>query len=79
MKQKELQTGGMGTAGLVCGILGLFLVPFVLNILAIIFGAIAIQRKQKYGQAGLTLGIIGLVLWAILISTIFTVLTNIVA
>lgn len=58
--EKELKKGTMGTASLVCGILGLFLVPGVLSTLAIIFGAIGRNRNEKYSTAGIVLGIIGL-------------------
>ena len=62
MKQKELHKGGMGTASLVCGIVGLLIAPFILSTLAIIFGAIGINRNEKYAKAGLILGIIGWVI-----------------
>ncbi|MFC5721111.1 DUF4190 domain-containing protein [Streptomyces gamaensis] len=68
---------GMGTAGLVCGIVGLvlsFMWPFwffafVLAVLAIVFGAVGRSRAKK-GQAtnrgvatsGLVLGIVAVVL-----------------
>ena len=54
----------MGTASLVCGILGLFLFPFILSTLAIIFGAIGMNRNEKHAQTGLILGIIG---WVVMI------------
>ena len=79
MKQTELHKGSMGTAGLVCSICGLFLVPCVLSTLGIIFGAIAINRKEKYGKAALTLGIIGLALWLIILAFFFLVIITIFA
>jgi Domain of unknown function (DUF4190) len=63
---------GMGTAALVLGILGL-LICGPLTLLAIIFGAIGLQRANA-GRAnnrgaaltGLILGIVGAVLWFII-------------
>jgi hypothetical protein len=69
---------GMGTAGLVLGIIGLVFcwaswVGWVLNVLAIIFGGVGIGRAN-HGQAtnkgsavaGLVLGLVGLVLGILL-------------
>jgi hypothetical protein len=60
---------GFGITALVCGILGL-------SVFAIVFGAIAMNRKEKnrgLGVAGLVLGIVwaafAIVIWAILIAT----------
>lgn len=63
---------GMGIAGLVLGIAGLFFFGFILGILAIIFSSIGLQRANN-GMAtnktmaiwGLILGIIGLVAWTL--------------
>ena len=60
-EKKELNKGSFGTAALVCGICGLLFLPIILSTLAIIFGAIAINKQEKYGKAGLILGVIG---WA---------------
>ena len=67
MAQKEIKTG-RSIAGLVCGIIGVVLafIPginvaaIILGILAIIFGGIAIAKKQPRGKsiAALVLGII---------------------
>lgn len=61
----------LSLAGLILGILsvGLFFIPIVrpiLSILAIIFGAIAVARRQKFGLAGLLLGIISWIIWGII-------------
>lgn len=61
---------GMGTAALILGIVSLFCFGFVTGVLAVIFGAIGIQKANN-GQAtnktmamwGLVLGIVGLVGW----------------
>ena len=76
---KELETGGFGTASLVTGILGLLMFPFVLSVLAIIFGAIARSKRQRYGTAGLTLGIIGLVWGFILMAILATIWLSLLA
>ena len=52
---------GLAIAGLVCGLVGLFLFPIVLGPLAIIFGAIA-YSKAKHGAAHKGMAIAGLVL-----------------
>ncbi|MFJ3720588.1 DUF4190 domain-containing protein [Streptomyces sp. NPDC090057] len=41
---KTSRTSGLAIAGLVCGILGLFILPIILGPLAIIFGAVALRR-----------------------------------
>lgn len=53
-----------GKVSLILGIIGTILFPLVLSTLAIIFGAIGMNKGQKYSQAGLILGIIG---WCIMI------------
>lgn len=70
---------GLGTAALVLGIIGVVLswIPgtgWALNILAIIFGAVGINRAKR-GQAtnkssalaGLILGVIGLAVWIVIL------------
>lgn len=77
--QPEPQKGnGFGIASLVCGIVGLFLFSIVLGPLAIIFGGVALNRREKtkgLGIAGLVLGIIvvaiGIILLAVLGSLFF--------
>lgn len=77
-----LPRNGIGTAGLVLGIIGLVFcwllwVGWALNILAIIFGGVGVNRaghgtatNRSSAMAGLVLGVIGLVLgialWAAL-------------
>lgn len=38
------RTSGLAVAGLVCGIVGLFILPIILGPLAIVFGAIALRQ-----------------------------------
>lgn len=73
----------MAVAGLVLGIIGLFL--SFLSLLAIIFGAIGISQTGKpeikgrgMAVAALVLGIVGAILWVfwiIFFSAVFSVLT----
>jgi hypothetical protein len=73
------RTSGKAVASLVCGIIGIIVLPIVLSVLAIIFGAIArgeTGRDPTLGgrgmaTAGLVLGIIGVALipvWIILVT-----------
>ncbi|MEO7126470.1 MAG: DUF4190 domain-containing protein [Nakamurella sp.] len=69
---------GLGTAALVLGIIGIVLcwIPFtgwILNILAVTFGAIGRKRgaigeatNKSSAVAGLVLGIIGLAVWVVI-------------
>jgi hypothetical protein len=73
------RTSGKAITSLVCGIIGLFVIPLILSILAIVFGIIArkdTERDASLGgrgmaTAGLVLGIIGIVLAPILIILIY--------
>ncbi len=72
VQQPEKQpASGLATASMVLGILSLvlFMFPFVISILAIIFGGVAKSKGNKSGMAtaGLVCGIISLVLWIFLI------------
>jgi hypothetical protein len=65
---------GMAIAGLVCGIVGLFVFAIVLGVLAIVFGAIG-RNRARAGAGGATmatwaigLGVLDIVLWVVLIS-----------
>ena len=74
---ETVKTSGLAVASLVCGIIGFFFV--ILSILAIIFGAIAINQTRKNpdlkgrGMAvwGLVLGIIGVVYCVVALILIF--------
>ena len=71
---------GKATAALVCGIVGIFICPIVLSILAIVFGIQSRKQITESGgrlkghgmaTAGLVLGIVGLVLmplWFIIVN-----------
>jgi len=61
------KSSGFGVAGLVLGIIGLFLWPAA--VLAVIFGAIGLGKDRTgrgMATAGLVLGIIGAALWLLL-------------
>ena len=69
-------TPGEATAALVLGILGIFVCPFIMSVMAIVFGIKAKNMIDASGgylggrgmaQAGLVLGIVGLFLYTILI------------
>jgi len=82
-EMERQRTSGLAIASMVCGILSLvfFWVPlfgFLLGIIAIIFGAVAIRqigREPNLGGrgmaiAGLVCGIVGVVGWVIFIAWI---------
>ena len=65
---------GLAVAGLVCGLVGLLLLPVILGPLGIIFGGIG-WSKANHGAphkgmsvAGVVLGIVDLVLFGVLIA-----------
>ena len=75
---RSLPQNGMGTAALTLGIVGLFAVPLLASVLAIIFGNIGMSRadagiatNRGAAKAGFILGIIGLVLGLILFIIIY--------
>ncbi|GGO80512.1 hypothetical protein GCM10012280_02600 [Wenjunlia tyrosinilytica] len=68
---------GMAVAGLVCGIVGLFVLSIVLGPLAIVFGWLAMGRRWSGGRPGMAtaafvLGWIDTVLAVIWLSTAAT-------
>ena len=75
---QKTRTSGLAIAALVCGICGLVIpwLGFVLSVLAIIFGGVAISqtgRDPRLGGrgmavAGLVCGIAAIVIWVIIIA-----------
>lgn len=60
---KTSRTSGLAIAGLVCGIVGIFILPIVLGPLAIIFGAVALrQTGSVMAKWDIGLGVVDLVL-----------------
>ena len=72
--QVGTRSNGFAVAGLVCGIIGLFLFNVVLGPLAIIFGGIAISRARNGGAHrrmaawAIGLGIADLVVFVLLLA-----------
>jgi len=67
-------SNGFAIAGLVCGIIGVFLFQIILGPLAIIFGGIGVSRANRgvghrgMAWAGVVLGIIDVLLFIVLIA-----------
>ena len=67
-------SNGLAIAGLVCGIIGLFIFEFILGPLAVICGGIALYRanhgadRRGMAWAGLILGIIDILLLVVLLA-----------
>ncbi|SFY49762.1 DUF4190 domain-containing protein [Streptomyces sp. F-1] len=60
---KTSRTSGLAIAGLVCGIVGIFLLPIVLGPLAIVFGAVALrQTGSLMAKWAIGLGVLDIVL-----------------
>ncbi|CAM5307585.1 hypothetical protein GCM10010329_60320 [Streptomyces spiroverticillatus] len=58
-------TNGLAVAGLVCGVVGIFIANLILGPLAIIFGAVGLKRPGGTGmaKAAIILGIVDIVLF----------------
>jgi hypothetical protein len=69
-------TNGWAVAGLVCGIVGLFIANIILGPLAIIFGGIGWSRANAEGSphamavASVILGIVDVVLFGVLLAVV---------
>jgi hypothetical protein len=67
-------SNGLAIAGLVCGIIGLFILNFILGPLAIIFGGVGVSQANRgaghrgLAWAGVVLGVIDIVLFVVLIA-----------
>jgi hypothetical protein len=67
-------SNGFAIAGLVCGIIGLFLFNFILGPLAIIFGGVGVSRANRgaghrgMAWAGVILGIIDVLIFVVFIA-----------
>ncbi|MFJ2744560.1 DUF4190 domain-containing protein [Streptomyces sp. NPDC087440] len=62
-------TNGLAVAGLVCGIVGIFLLNYILGPLAIVFGAIGLKRPGNSGmaKAAIILGVVDIILYVVLL------------
>lgn len=66
-EQRTSRTSGLAIAGLVCGIVGVFLLPIILGPLAIIFGAIAVrQTGAAMAKWAIGLGVLDIVLMIVM-------------
>ena len=69
-------SNGLAIAGLVCGLLGLFLFPVVLGPLALVFGLVALNKaKRGAGHRGMAiaavvLGVIDVLLFVVLLAAV---------
>ncbi|MFC7824368.1 DUF4190 domain-containing protein [Streptomyces sp. NPDC057375] len=65
--RKGGRTSGLAIAGLVCGIVGLFILPIVLGPLAIVFGAVALrQTGSTMAKWALGLGVADILLMIVM-------------
>ncbi|CAM5264793.1 hypothetical protein STENM36S_07233 [Streptomyces tendae] len=61
------RTSGLAIAGLVCGIVGLFIMPIILGPLAIVFGAVALrQTGSAMAKWALGLGVVDILLMIVM-------------
>ena len=72
---------GIGTAGLVCGILSIILfwtgfIGIALGIVALILGILARKEKDSYGLIAIILGIIAIILIFLVASMIYMIFVN---
>ena len=63
-------SSGMALAGMICSIVGLFILPWILSILGIIFGAIGWHQCKSYPEkySGTGFGITGVVIGSVSIA-----------
>ena len=70
----QSRSNGMAIAGLVCGIVGIFIFEVILGVLAIIFGGIGVSRANRgAGRRGIAwaaviLGVIDVVLFVVVLA-----------
>ncbi|MFI9810289.1 DUF4190 domain-containing protein [Streptomyces sp. NPDC052301] len=64
---KTGRASGLAIAGLVCGIVGLFILPIILGPLAVIFGAVALrQTGSVMAKWDIGLGVVDIVLMIVM-------------
>jgi len=65
---------GLAIAGLVCGVVGLFVASIILGPLAVVLGGVGLSRANRgaghkgMAIAAIVLGIIDIVLWVVLLA-----------
>lgn len=57
MKEKT----NYATISIVFGVCGLFVLPFIFGILAVIFGTISVGKENSKGYIGIILGVINII------------------
>jgi len=68
------RSNGLAIAGMVCGIVGLFLANVILGPLAIIFGGVGLSRANRgaghhhMAVSGIVLGIVDLIVFGVLLA-----------
>ncbi|WP_333773586.1 DUF4190 domain-containing protein [Streptomyces sp. IBSBF 3136] len=64
---KTSRTSGLAIAGLVCGIVGLFILPIILGPLAVIFGVMALrQTGSVMAKWDIGLGVVDIILMIVM-------------
>ncbi len=68
-------SNGLAIAGLVCGIVGIFLFNFILGPLALIFGGVGLRNARRGGAGGsgmamsaIVLGVVDIVLFVLVLA-----------
>jgi hypothetical protein len=70
----ETRSNGLAIAGMVCGIVGLFLFNIILGPLAIIFGGVGLSKARTgaahrgMAVAGIVLGVLDLVIFGVFLA-----------
>ena len=73
-QQYQKRDNTKGIIALVFGILGLFLLPIIGSIVAIILGALSRSQEEdnSLGTIGIVLGVIGIICWIIFFVVLFS-------
>ena len=72
----SVRRNGMAVTGMVCGIVGLFVLGILLGPLAVIFGGIGLSRSKVSGTGrgqaitGIVLGVIDIVAYLVIVAVI---------
>jgi len=61
----EKKVGTLSTISLITGIIGILVVPILFSTTALICGAVALNKKEKYAMIGFILGILGTLWWVV--------------
>jgi hypothetical protein len=58
----QQQTNGLSIAGIVCGVIAVFILPIVLGPAGIIMSAVALGRKEPLAGVALAVSVVGMLL-----------------